>query len=45
MIVVVDSSAGSQSYVEDCEICCRPMQISTEVHGDVLSSIEVDRAD
>ena len=23
--VVIDASAGSQEYVEDCEICCRPI--------------------
>ena len=45
MTVVVDVSAGSQSYIEDCEICCRPMQISTQVDGHALSSIEVDRGD
>ena len=45
MTVVIDVSAGSQSYIEDCEICCRPMQISTQVDGHALSSIEVDRGD
>ena len=23
--VVIDPSAGSQEYVEDCEVCCRPI--------------------
>ena len=23
--IVIDPSAGSQEYVEDCEVCCRPI--------------------
>jgi hypothetical protein len=23
--LVVDFSAGSQSYIEDCQVCCQPM--------------------
>lgn len=23
----VDASAGSQTYVEDCSVCCRPIEI------------------
>ncbi|WP_130617505.1 CPXCG motif-containing cysteine-rich protein [Dyella amyloliquefaciens] len=29
--VLVDSSVESQHYIEDCQVCCRPMQISVEV--------------
>lgn len=28
MHIVVDTSAGDQDYVEDCQVCCRPMQIA-----------------
>ena len=28
---VVDASAGSQHYVEDCAICCRPIEIAIKV--------------
>lgn len=24
----VDCSAGSQRYIEDCAICCRPIEVS-----------------
>jgi hypothetical protein len=27
----VDLSAGSQTYIEDCAVCCRPMTICVEV--------------
>ena len=26
--MVLDLSAGSQRYIEDCEVCCRPLDIS-----------------
>ena len=25
--MVLDLSAGSQRYVEDCEVCCNPIEI------------------
>jgi hypothetical protein len=25
--LLVDLSAGAQSYVEDCQVCCRPMTV------------------
>ena len=31
--IVVDESAGSAAYVEDCPVCCRPMQVTVEVDG------------
>jgi len=30
----VDLSAGTQSYVEDCAVCCRPIEIAVEVGDD-----------
>jgi Cysteine-rich CPXCG len=27
----VDGSAGSQRYVEDCAVCCRPIEVSVTV--------------
>ena len=32
--VLIDLSAGGQSYVEDCEVCCRPISISYETDED-----------
>jgi len=36
----VDLSAGSQQYIEDCAICCRPIEIALRV-GDDGELIEV----
>ena len=30
-ILLVDGSVESQEYVEDCEICCRPIDFVVEV--------------
>lgn len=35
--LVVDASAGSTEYVEDCAVCCHPMQVSVTVDGDQLA--------
>jgi hypothetical protein len=31
---VVDPSAGSQNYIEDCVVCCRPIEIALQVGDD-----------
>jgi hypothetical protein len=30
-MTLVDGSGGSQDYIEDCPVCCRPIEIATEV--------------
>jgi len=45
---VIDLSAGEQSYIEDCEVCCRPIQIrySTEgADGDEVVYFQADAID
>jgi len=39
--LLLDPSAGGQSYIEDCQVCCRPMQINYDVDGDVCASLTV----
>ncbi len=29
--LAIDVSAGDQSYVEDCQVCCRPMEVTVTV--------------
>jgi transcription elongation factor Elf1 len=29
--MLLDLSAGDQAYVEDCEVCCRPIEVRFEV--------------
>jgi transcription elongation factor Elf1 len=44
MSILIDASAGGQSYVEDCQVCCQPMQISFEVDDNELQNLQVDCA-
>ena len=32
--LVVDASAGTQRYIEDCAVCCRPIDVVVEVDAD-----------
>ncbi len=29
--VVIDCTAGSQEYVEDCQVCCRPIRLQIRI--------------
>ncbi len=35
--MVLDLSVRRQSYVEDCEVCCNPIEISYTVEADTLT--------
>jgi transcription elongation factor Elf1 len=35
--MVLDLSVPSQRYVEDCEVCCNPIEISYSTEDDTLS--------
>ena len=32
--VLIDHSAAAQDYIEDCEVCCRPIVLAVQVDGD-----------
>jgi transcription elongation factor Elf1 len=34
--MVLDTSVRRQTYVEDCEVCCRPIEITYTVEDDSL---------
>jgi hypothetical protein len=36
--MVLDLSIRRQSYVEDCEVCCNPIEIRYTVQDDVLAN-------
>lgn len=42
--LLVDSSAGTQRYVEDCSVCCRPIECLLQAH-DGECRLEVWRDD
>jgi len=41
----VDTSAGSTHYIEDCQVCCRPIEIEVRVSGDDAFTLDVKRSD
>ena len=40
--MVLDLSVTDQSYIEDCEVCCRPVNIRYKVVNEDLNSFEAD---
>lgn len=44
--VRVDVTAGERSYIDDCEVCCRPMELGVELaDSGALGALRVRRAD
>jgi hypothetical protein len=40
----VDLTAGAQSYIEDCQVCCSPMQLTVELEDNgALRAVQVQR--
>ena len=42
--LLIDPSAGRQDYIEDCQVCCRPIRVIVDVDGDELLGVQVDCA-
>jgi transcription elongation factor Elf1 len=36
--MLLDLSVGRQTYIEDCEVCCKPIEISFTVEDDDLAT-------
>lgn len=43
--LTIDASAGSQRYIEDCHVCCRPITVVLAVDGDGGTSVNVQSED
>lgn len=39
--IVVDTSVPRQTFTTDCEICCRPMEVSVECENGEILNLEV----
>jgi copper chaperone CopZ len=42
--MVFETLYGKQSYIEDCEVCCSPIEVSYNVQGDEVVIESVERA-
>ncbi len=40
--MVLDPSVRSQTYIEDCEVCCKPIRIRYVLHGDDVAEFAAD---
>ena len=43
--MLIDVSVLQQTYIEDCEVCCNPIQITTTSDGNNLQSLQVEDID
>lgn len=37
---LLDPSVPAQRYIEDCEVCCRPLEIVYTADGDAITSFD-----
>ncbi|HIF51485.1 MAG TPA: CPXCG motif-containing cysteine-rich protein [Thiotrichaceae bacterium] len=37
--LVIDCSIPEQQYIEDCEVCCRPIDLSISVEGNNIQIV------
>ena len=43
--MLIDLNFNNQKYIEDCEVCCRPIELSFSVSDDMINSWEAYRID
>ncbi|MGD8581658.1 MAG: CPXCG motif-containing cysteine-rich protein [Gammaproteobacteria bacterium] len=34
--IVIDASIALQNYIEDCSVCCRPIELSVNIAGEEI---------
>lgn len=39
--LVIDASAGAQTYIEDCAVCCRPITVVVDVDAEGEADVRV----
>jgi hypothetical protein len=39
--LALDASAGTQSYIEDCQVCCRPISVNVSLDDEGEPRVEV----
>ena len=42
---LIDTSGGDQRYIEDCAVCCKPIECYLHVYGENDFALEVKRDD
>ena len=44
IVVLVDPSVARQSYIEDCSVCCKPLQLHVVCEGGAVESVTAEKA-
>lgn len=39
--MLLDSSVANQTYIEDCEVCCNPIEINIQFNNTELINIDI----
>lgn len=45
IVLLVDGSAGPQEYIEDCQVCCRPIVFRVAADDGNVTQVETRRDD
>ena len=40
--MLVDYSVSNQNYIEDCEICCNPIQLDIVIENNEITSFQAE---
>ena len=40
--MLVDYSVSDQNYIEDCEICCNPIQLDIVIENNEITSFQAE---
>ncbi len=43
--MVLDPDEGDSNYIEDCEVCCRPIRISFHGKDGAITGFQAQRSD
>ena len=43
-VTFFDSSAGDQDYIEDCQVCCRPIDLSFRISSQSEVMVSASRS-
>ena len=42
---LIDFSIKSQNFIEDCEVCCNPIEFNIELRNGIITSFEAIKID
>jgi transcription elongation factor Elf1 len=40
--MLIDMSISNQSYIEDCEICCNPIQLTVRIQNSEITDLQAE---